>query len=118
MKLLNALTEEKFLGSVDMYLCDNSNFFFNGEPIRNFLDNDLYHLSDKGASRLAANMKYVIHTALGIENKQSKRQPGMLGFNNPNALNLPFSYIPPGYFFNRRGNGRGRGGRGRRFNQS
>ena len=123
VKLLNALIEENFLGTVDIYLCDSSDFFFNGEPIRNFLDNDLYHLSDKGASRLAANMKYVIHTALWIENKQSNnrtRQPGMHGFHNPNALHFHFSYIPPSYFFNRRGNCRDRGGRGRGFtcNQS
>ena len=69
MKLLNALIEGKFLGSVDMYLCDNSNFFFHGEPISSILDNDLHLLSDKGASRLAANTKYVIYAAVRIEKK-------------------------------------------------
>lgn len=115
-KLLNAMIEQKFLGSANIYICDNSNFSSNGEPIRQFLDSDLCHLSVKGTSKLAANMKNTIHSCLGIESKQGfrARKPGIGGFNN--NTNFPFSFIPPGYFFNQRGNGRSRRGhRGQRF---
>ena len=40
-------------------------FFINGEPDKTLLDtDDLYHLSDRGASRLAINIKTIIHSSL------------------------------------------------------
>lgn len=119
VKLLNALIEQKFFGSNNIHLCDNSNFFFNGEPIANFLADDQYHLTDKGASRLAANMRSAIHTTLGLQHNDRQynnraKKSGSRGFDNSQGINFPFPFFPPGYLFNRRGNGRGRG-RGRRF---
>ena len=117
VKILNALLEQKFLEASNIYLCTNSNFFTNGEPDKTLLhSDDLYHLSDKGASRLAMNIKAVIHSSLGLDPPQIRaKKPGFRGFDFHNSANFPFQFIPPGYFINRRGNGRG--GRGRRYYQ-
>ena len=70
-----------------------------GNPDKTLLDTDnLYHLSDRGASRLAINIKTIIHSPLGLElAKQftnTARKPGL----HRSSLNFPFLFIPPGYF--------------------
>ena len=82
----------------------------------NFLEDDQYHLTDKGVSKLAANMRSTIHNTLGLQYIGSSRakKSGSRGFDNTQGINFPFPFFPPGYLFSRRGNGRGRS-RGRRF---
>ena len=110
--LVNSLIIQKFINDSDIHLCNNSNLANNGEPIRSLLENDLYHLSAQGTSRLAANLKRIIHESLNIE---TARQPG----GGSSSKNFPpfyrsFPFFPPGYYLNNR-RGRGRGKRGSHF---
>ena len=115
--LLNTLLIQRFINSQNIHLCNNSNLANNGEPIRSLLENDLYHLSYQGVSRLAANIKRVVHESLGLEPMAHDRvgQPG----DGSSAKNFPpffrpFPFFPTGYYFNNR-RGRGRGKRGHHY---
>ena len=65
-QILNVLIKQKFIGVDNLYFADHTNMLVNGNPNDNLLCEDRYHLSEKGISLLASNIKRAIHVALDI----------------------------------------------------
>jgi len=75
IQIINALVKQKILGdqSTSVSYCEHNNMLFNGNPINDLLSDDKYHLSTKGVSFLASNLKRAIHNALKIPMATQRR---------------------------------------------
>lgn len=62
-QITNALIKQRI---TEVSYCDHSNMLKDGNPTPDYLSDDKYHLSKKGTSILAANIKKAIHTSLNI----------------------------------------------------
>ena len=65
-QIINALFKQKVNSEDSIWYCEHSNMLQNGNPNPDLLSEDRYHLSQKGISFLASNLKKTIHDALGI----------------------------------------------------
>jgi len=74
-QIINALVKQKILGDQSTFVsyCEHNNMLFNGNPINDLLSDDKYHLSTKGVSFLASNLKRAIHNALKIPMATQRR---------------------------------------------
>jgi len=66
-EILDALIKRKYLNNKDVIISDNYNMWHNNTPTRQLLKQDKFHLTAKGASILASNMKSVLHKTLNIQ---------------------------------------------------
>jgi hypothetical protein len=67
----------KYLNNKDVYVSDNSNIQHGSVPLSEWLNRkDNFHLSQKGVSMLASNMKNALHTVLGIKDQRRYRYSG------------------------------------------
>ena len=92
-QIVNALIKQNFYGKhytelMKVRLIEHNNMYCGGQANKESLQNDLYHLNDKGVSYLASNIKQAVHKI----------------FNIP----LPPTRRPRSQSRNRRGRGRGR----------
>jgi hypothetical protein len=88
-EIINALIKQKTATSVDILICDHSNKLVNGFPSPEFLDDKLFHLSGKGISCLAENLKKSIHAALNIPLPQRDRSRSRIRGRGRGRGNLP-----------------------------
>ncbi|CAC5389896.1 ROCK2 [Mytilus coruscus] len=93
-QIVNALIKQNFYGKhytelEKVQLIEHNNMYYEGQANEELLQNDLYHLNDKGVSYLASNIKQAVHQILNIP--------------------LPPTRRPRSQSRNRRGRGRGRG---------
>lgn len=93
-QIVNALIKQNFYGKhytelTKVQLIEHNNMYYEGQANEELLQNDLYHLNDKGVSYLASNIKQAVHQILNIS--------------------LPPTRRPRSQSRNRRGRGRGRG---------
>ena len=68
-QIINALLKQKFSGNVNkVRLCEHYNMLVQveGNPEQDVIQSDNIHLTEKGVSMLAKNIKGAIHGALGI----------------------------------------------------
>lgn len=65
-QIINVLLKQKFTGVDNIYLVEHNNMLRYGNPNRDLLKDDKYHLTDKGIAILASNLKRGIHTALDM----------------------------------------------------
>lgn len=65
-QIINAMLRQSFSESSNIFLVDHSNMCNSGMPVAEFLAEDGFHLSERGTSQLAGNIKRAIHTALQI----------------------------------------------------
>lgn len=73
-EILDGLIKRKFLAQENVIISDNANMCHSNIPQSQLLKEDKFHLSDKGTSMLAANMKRILHSSLGIRGTpQSQR---------------------------------------------
>ena len=73
-EILDGLIKRNFLAQENVIICDNGNMWHSNIPQNQLLKDDKFHLSDKGTSMLAANMKRMLHSSLGIRGPpQSQR---------------------------------------------
>ena len=73
-EILDGLIKMKYLNNKDVYVSDNSNMQHGSVPLSDLLNRkDNFHLSQKGVSMLASNMKNALHTVLGIKNQHRYR---------------------------------------------
>ncbi len=97
-EILNGLLKRKYHDNQNVYVSDNSNLWHGPTPVHQLLDPvGKFHLNDKGCAILASNLKYAIHTMLGIKT----------GYRGSS----PRRYRGRGF----QGNHRGRGKRGGRY---
>lgn len=64
--IINALIKKKLSGSCNLSFADHSNMLSEGNAMQSLLAEDKFHLSEKGISVLANNIKRAIHNALNI----------------------------------------------------
>ena len=64
--IINALIKQKVSCESSISYCEHVNMLQNGNPNPDLLNDDKYHLSPKGISHLASNLKKSIHDALEI----------------------------------------------------
>jgi lysophospholipase L1-like esterase len=72
-QIINALIKQQLHDHPSVHLIDHGYMLHDGNPLRDLLSDDGVHLSEKGVSQLAANMKRAIHNTLGIETVNSRR---------------------------------------------
>jgi len=73
-EILDGLIKRNFLAQENVIICDNENMWHSNISQNQLLKDDKFHLSDKGTSMLAANMKRMLHSSLGIRGPpQSQR---------------------------------------------
>ncbi|CAG2218274.1 unnamed protein product [Mytilus edulis] len=67
-QIINALVKQSVIGNevTSVTYCEHSNMLLQGNPINELLADDKFHLSTKGVSILASNIKKAIHWALDI----------------------------------------------------
>ena len=67
-QIINASIKQKLISDPvkSVTYCEHSNMMSYGNPINELLNEDKYHLSPKGVSILASNLKRAIHTVLDI----------------------------------------------------
>ncbi|CAG2210987.1 unnamed protein product [Mytilus edulis] len=67
-QIINALVKQSIIGNevTSVTYCEHSNMLLQGNPINDLLTDDKFHLSTKGVSILASNIKKSIHWALDI----------------------------------------------------
>ena len=65
-QIVNAMLRQTYNQHGKVYLVDHSNMCHDGLPISDCLSDDGYHLSDKGVTQLAGNIRRAIHSVLGI----------------------------------------------------
>lgn len=65
-QIINAMLRQSFSESSNIFSVDHSNMCNSGMPVAEFLAEDGFHLSERGTSQLAGNIKRAIHTALQI----------------------------------------------------
>ena len=72
-QIINALIKQQLHDHPSVNLIDHGYMLHDGNPLPDLLTEDGVHLSEKGVSQLAANMKRAIHNTLGIETVNSRR---------------------------------------------
>ena len=72
-EILDGLIKKKYLENKDVFVSDNTNLWHGPVPTSELLKHDKFHLTDRGTSMLAANLKNAIHTVLGIERQRRPR---------------------------------------------
>lgn len=80
-QIINAMLRQVFSSSDKVKLLDHSNMCQEGLPNLELLCDDGYHLSEKGCSQLAANMKRAIHSTLQIPIPQRDRSRSRSRYN-------------------------------------
>lgn len=65
-QIINALLKQKFAGVDGIYFAEHINMLQFGNPNKELLCEDGYHLNDKGITILAGNIKRAIHIALNV----------------------------------------------------
>jgi lysophospholipase L1-like esterase len=86
-QILNALVKQQLHGNSSVSLIDHSYMLHDGNPQYGLLADDGFHLSDKGVSLLAANIKRAIHKILGIQTVRRSRSRSRTSRETPrNAL--------------------------------
>ena len=67
-QIINALLKQKIIGDPARCIsyCEHSNMLSYGNPVDNLLTEDKFHLSERGVSMLASNLKREIHSVLKI----------------------------------------------------
>ena len=74
-QIVNLMLKKNLSKRRNIYLNENSNMTWNGRPDEYLLQSDLYHLNQNGVSILARNMKYTIHSALGLRSPRGPSWP-------------------------------------------
>lgn len=74
-QIINLLLKQKFTGVDNIFLVEHSNMLYQGNPKRDLLCADGYHLNEKGISHLAGNLKRAIHTVLEEPLPTNTRRP-------------------------------------------
>ncbi|CAG2257866.1 unnamed protein product [Mytilus edulis] len=69
-EIIDGLVKRKYLDNKDVYVSDNSNMWHGQVSIQQLLNEDKFHLSERGTSMLASNIKNALHTVLGIKVQQ------------------------------------------------
>lgn len=79
-QIINALVKQRLIANPNdhVYYCEHNNMLYQGNPIDDLLEEDKYHLSQKGVSYLANNIKRAIHETLNIPipSRPRGRSPG------------------------------------------
>jgi hypothetical protein len=71
VKLVNAILENEFADNTKVKVCFHNNMTRRGEPNRELLDDDGIHLTPRGTSVLAGNLKHAVDTVLLISHSSS-----------------------------------------------
>lgn len=81
-QIINVLLKQKFLGVDNISFATHGNMFINGNPNSELLQRDGIHLTDKGISLFAGNLKRAIHIALDVPvppRRMRSKSPGNRG---------------------------------------
>jgi hypothetical protein len=81
-QITNAILKQRLSEEPMLLFCDHSNMLTDGNPTPEFLAEDQYHLSVKGTSLLAANIRKSIHTFLNIHVQDRGRSRSRFRNNN------------------------------------
>ena len=65
-QITGVLLKQKFAGVDNIHILEHSNMHVHGNPNKDLLRDDGYHLNDKGLSFLAMNLKRDIHSVLEV----------------------------------------------------
>ena len=85
-----------------MFICDNANMWHSNIPRNQLLKEDKFHLSVKGTSILAANMKHMLHSSLGIKVQNQPQQQIINGQDVRRGGYQNYNRRPMNYGGNRR----------------
>jgi len=66
-QIINVLLKQKFIGVDNIYFAEHNNMLIHGNPNKDILRDNGYHLTEKGISLLAINLnRLAIHNALEV----------------------------------------------------
>lgn len=72
-EILNGLIKKNYLDNKDIFVSENSNIWNGSMNWSQLLNNDKYHLSPRGVTMLASNLRNALHTVLEIGNNANRR---------------------------------------------
>jgi hypothetical protein len=104
-EIVDGLLKRDCMDKKDIYISDNSNMWHGPTPVNDLLKTDKFHLSDRGVSLLASNIKNAMHKVLDIKSKSKSFSK----FRNSNGYYKPQGgyyksqsgyYKPQGGYYN------------------
>ena len=72
-EIIDGLVKREFMDKQDVYVSDNGNMWHGSIPISHLLKSDKFHLTERGISLLASNIKNALHTVLSIKSQQKTK---------------------------------------------